>query len=103
MTADDTKPLSIDDEIQRVISEADPGSIAAIIGDVGTGTFSLVPLSLAPVEGFLGVVGFVKGRPDCAFTCGLPDPMLAAIRQEFHRLVEVGLRVLERAGNMPAN
>jgi hypothetical protein len=101
MTPDNSKALAIDDEIQRVISEAE--SVAAIIGDVGTGKFSLVPLSLAPVEGFLGVVGFVKGRPDCAFTCGLPEPMLEAIRQEFYRLIEVGLRIVERAGSMPAN
>jgi hypothetical protein len=93
----------IDAEIRRVISEADEGAIAAIVGDASTGEFSLMPLSLAPVEGFLGVVGFVKGRPDCAFTCGLPDPMLAAIRQEFYRCIEVGLRILERAGSMPAN
>jgi hypothetical protein len=92
----------IDDEIQQVISEADKGAIAAIIGDVGTGKFSLMPLSLAPIENFLGVVAIVKGRPDCAFTCGLPDPMLAAIRQEFYRCIEAGLRILERAGSMPA-
>jgi|HubBroStandDraft_4_1064222.scaffolds.fasta_scaffold93341_2 hypothetical protein len=93
----------IDDEIQRVISEADEGSIAAIVGDVGTGSFALMPLSLAPVEGFLGVLGFVKGRPDCAFTCGLPEPMLDAIRQEFYRLVQVGLRILEQTESMPVN
>jgi hypothetical protein len=38
----------IDDEIHRVISEADQGCVMAIIGDVGTGKFSLMPLPLAP-------------------------------------------------------
>jgi hypothetical protein len=93
----------IDDEIQRVISEAEGGGVVAIVGDVSTGEFRLLPLSLAPVEGLLGVVGVVKGRLDAAFMCGIPQPMLDAIRQESHRLIDVGLRMLERAGSMPAN
>ncbi|MGA7889694.1 MAG: hypothetical protein WB993_09425 [Candidatus Sulfotelmatobacter sp.] len=92
-----------DNDINRVIAEADDGDVVAIIGDVDTGKFSLLPLSHAPVEGLLGVVGVVKGRLDAAFTCGIPEPMLEAIRQESYRLIKVGLRILERAGSMPVN
>ena len=34
-----------DNDINRVIAEADDGDVVAIIGDVDTGKFSLLPLS----------------------------------------------------------
>lgn len=91
----------MDDEVNRIVSEAE--YVLAIVGDVGTGKFSLVSPSLAGIEDFLGVVAIVKGRLDCAFMCGIPQPMLDAIRREFYGRIEAGFRLLERVQNMPVN
>lgn len=91
-----------DNDVGRVIAEAE--FVLAIVGDVTTGEFKLVhPSKAAPIESLLGVVAIVKGQHDAAFLCGVPEPMLDRIRDEFNRRIEAGFRMVERVMNMPMN
>ena len=89
------------DKFAELISSAQ--YCVAIVGEASTGKFSLMDPSLAPIEGFLGVVGIVQGRTRSAFVEELPQPMLDAIRKEFCGRIEAGIVELAKIFLAPAN